>query len=103
LIEFELSFKQIFFFTILGTKLLEASKPITQILEQVEQNKRGKRGQEPVNVPKLSSLQTIQFSSVYFALIKESPELALDFTSQSENTTNSIPMLSLEFKWLEVK
>ena len=40
---------------------------------------------------------------MYFALIKETTDHTIDSAFHGEGTINSVPMLSLELKWLIIK
>jgi hypothetical protein len=96
MIELELSFKQIFFILLLGSKIAEAFRPVIQVVDHMGQ--QSLRRKQPVQ-PQASNLLTLQMSSIYFALIKETTDLTL----KDEAIANSIPMMSLEIKSLKLE
>lgn len=92
MIELEFSFKQIFFFALLTDRIMEAVRPLLLVLENI-QSKRSKVVEDTI---KKSTMLTLQTSSIFFALIKETSEESQDVLTG----LSSIPLLSLEIKHL---
>jgi hypothetical protein len=118
LIEFETSFKQVFMFQLLFKKIMDACKPVTQILEHIDaqsvkkhsqKNEKyagsdGGENQGEERSPKSGILLSVHVSSIYLALIKETlSDSFLGGSMPYGHEMNCMPMLSLEVKWLELR
>ena len=100
LVEFEISFKQVFFLKLLSMKIADSLTPISRILahrDQVLQKQGVREGDQVQTQPQSGTLISLSVSSIFFALIRESVEF------ESLHEQSSVPMLSLEIKWLELR